>query len=128
MTICTKQNETIDASAKPYLGITKTLNPYVMSEHFKTYFMDIAAFGKLAERVYPDLSKGIPVLVRGRLTIEQWEAKDGGGKRERVVRTEAAPGLPFDHGTWEIVLEDWPADELARAQRLAETGEGWLTD
>ena len=51
----------------------------------KTYFMDIAAFGKLAERVHPDLSKGVPVVVRGRLTIEQWEAKDGGGKRERVV-------------------------------------------
>jgi radical SAM protein with 4Fe4S-binding SPASM domain len=50
------------------------------------------------------------------------------GKRERMVRTEAAPGLPFDHGTWEIVLEDWPADELARAKKLAETGEGWLTD
>ncbi len=50
------------------------------------------------------------------------------GKRERVVRTEAPPGLPFDHGTWEIVLEDWPAEELARAKRLAETGEGWLTD
>lgn len=51
----------------------------------KSYFLDIAAFGKLAERIFPDLSKGIPVWVRGRLTIDQWEAKDGGGKRERVV-------------------------------------------
>jgi radical SAM protein with 4Fe4S-binding SPASM domain len=50
------------------------------------------------------------------------------GKRERLIRTEAAPGLPFDHGTWEIVLEDWPADELARARELAATGEGWLTE
>jgi radical SAM protein with 4Fe4S-binding SPASM domain len=50
------------------------------------------------------------------------------GRRERVIRIEAAPGEPFDHGLFDIVEEDWPADELARAQRLAETGEGWLTD
>jgi radical SAM protein with 4Fe4S-binding SPASM domain len=28
------------------------------------------------------------------------------GKRERVVRAEPAPGHPFDHGRWELVLED----------------------
>ncbi len=50
------------------------------------------------------------------------------GRRERVIRLEAAPGEPFDHGLFDIVEEDWPADELPRAQRLAETGEGWLTD
>lgn len=50
----------------------------------KTYFIDVAAFGKLAERVYPDLHKGVPVILEGRLTIDQWEAKDG-GKRERCV-------------------------------------------
>jgi radical SAM protein with 4Fe4S-binding SPASM domain len=27
------------------------------------------------------------------------------GKRERVVPREAAPGTPFDHGRWEIVVE-----------------------
>ncbi len=28
------------------------------------------------------------------------------GRRERIVRVEAAPGAPFDHGRFEIVLED----------------------
>jgi radical SAM protein with 4Fe4S-binding SPASM domain len=28
------------------------------------------------------------------------------GKRERLLRKEAAPGLPFDHGCFEIVVED----------------------
>jgi single-strand DNA-binding protein len=51
----------------------------------KTYFLDIAAFGKLAERMHPELSKGVPVYVEGRLSIEEWEAKDGSGKRSRVV-------------------------------------------
>jgi radical SAM protein with 4Fe4S-binding SPASM domain len=31
------------------------------------------------------------------------------GKRERVVRVEAAPGQPFDHGIFTIVVEDAPA-------------------
>jgi hypothetical protein len=48
------------------------------------------------------------------------------GRRERLVRTEHAAGVPFDHGKFEIVEEDWPAGELERAQDLARTGEGWL--
>jgi hypothetical protein len=34
------------------------------------------------------------------------------GKRERVVRTELAPGSPFDYGRFELVLEDDPAKVL----------------
>jgi radical SAM protein with 4Fe4S-binding SPASM domain len=49
------------------------------------------------------------------------------GKRERLVRSHAAGGdRPFDYGEFEIVVEDWPADELARARKLVETGEGSL--
>lgn len=31
------------------------------------------------------------------------------GKRERVVRVSEAPGLPFDRGLFELVVEPWPA-------------------
>jgi radical SAM protein with 4Fe4S-binding SPASM domain len=48
------------------------------------------------------------------------------GKRERIVRTESAGGMPFDYGKFEIVEEAWPAGELDRALSLAKTGEGWL--
>jgi radical SAM protein with 4Fe4S-binding SPASM domain len=50
------------------------------------------------------------------------------GRRERIVRTAAAEGKPFDHGRFAIVEEPFPGDELARARTLAETGEGWLRD
>jgi radical SAM protein with 4Fe4S-binding SPASM domain len=30
------------------------------------------------------------------------------GKRERIVKVEDAPGLPFDHGRFEVVVEDVP--------------------
>ncbi|MBX3270793.1 MAG: radical SAM protein [Sandaracinaceae bacterium] len=36
------------------------------------------------------------------------------GKRERVVKVSEAPGLPFDHGHFELVLEDDPAALSAR--------------
>lgn len=49
------------------------------------------------------------------------------GKRERLVRTQVADGLPFDYAKFEILLEDWPEDELLRAREIAESGEGWLT-
>ncbi len=48
------------------------------------------------------------------------------GKRERLVRTEAAPGTPFDHGRFDVVLEPFPESELSRARELARTGEGFL--
>lgn len=35
------------------------------------------------------------------------------GKRERLQRKQAAPGLPFDHGCFEIVVEDEPWVEEA---------------
>jgi radical SAM protein with 4Fe4S-binding SPASM domain len=41
------------------------------------------------------------------------------GKRERLVKVAPAEGQPFDHGRYEIVLEDWPEEELARARALA---------
>jgi radical SAM protein with 4Fe4S-binding SPASM domain len=37
------------------------------------------------------------------------------GKRERLVPAEAAPGLPFDYGRFELVEEAWPAGEAAPA-------------
>ena len=41
------------------------------------------------------------------------------GKRERLVKTQAAEGKPFDFGRFDIVVEDWPADERANADALA---------
>ncbi len=38
------------------------------------------------------------------------------GRRERLVRTSAPPGRPFDHGGFEIVLEPWPEGPAAVAR------------
>lgn len=54
-------------------------------EKRKTYFVDFACFGKTADLVYPQLHKGVPVIITGRFTVEEWEAKDGSGKRSKAV-------------------------------------------
>jgi single-strand DNA-binding protein len=47
-------------------------------------FFDVTVWGKSAENCASYLSKGRPVLVEGRLRWEEWEAKDGSGKRQAV--------------------------------------------
>ena len=49
------------------------------------------------------------------------------GRRERVVRKSAPPGGSFDLGTWELVEETWPENELARAQAVGRGEEQWLS-
>ena len=40
------------------------------------------------------------------------------GQRERIVQREAAPGLPFDHGRYELLIEEAP-ELKAQAEALA---------
>jgi radical SAM protein with 4Fe4S-binding SPASM domain len=48
------------------------------------------------------------------------------GVRERLVPRSPAPGEPFDHATFDLVVEPWPEAELERAKSIAREGHGWL--
>ena len=50
----------------------------------KPNYFDVTVFGKRGETVAEHLSKGRPVAVEGRLEWQEWEAKDGSGKRQAV--------------------------------------------
>jgi len=50
----------------------------------KANYLDVTVFGGRAEAVCNYLSKGNPVAVEGRLDWQEWEAKDGSGKRQAV--------------------------------------------
>lgn len=50
----------------------------------ETTFVDITFFAKTAEVVGKYLRKGDPVLLTGRLKLDQWEDKNGGGKRSKL--------------------------------------------
>ncbi len=50
----------------------------------KPNFFDVVVWGAQGENCATYLAKGRPVAVEGRLDWREWEAKDGGGKRQAV--------------------------------------------
>jgi single-strand DNA-binding protein len=47
-------------------------------------FVEIVAFGKQAEIINQYCTKGGQLFVEGRLKLDQWEDKNGGGKRSKL--------------------------------------------
>lgn len=50
----------------------------------ETTFVDVDAFGRQAETIGQYLKKGRPVMIEGRLKLDQWEDKNSGQKRSRL--------------------------------------------
>src|SRR5690606_7600769 len=50
----------------------------------ETTFVDCAAFGKPAEIINQYCQKGKAIFIEGRLKYDQWEDKQGGGKRSKL--------------------------------------------
>jgi len=47
-------------------------------------FVEVTVWGKTAENCAEYLSKGRPVFIEGRLTLDQWEDKKSGEKRSKL--------------------------------------------
>jgi|TARA_B100000586_G_scaffold218605_1_gene165596 single-strand DNA-binding protein len=56
-------------------------------EHKKTTFWECKAFGDMAEHIAEAFSSGQRVIVDGAAETEQWEDKDSGKKRSKIVIT-----------------------------------------
>lgn len=50
----------------------------------KANYFDVVVWGAQGENCANYLSKGRPVAIEGRLDWREWEAKEGGGKRQAV--------------------------------------------
>lgn len=48
-------------------------------------FVDCKCFGKSAETLTQYVKKGHPLLIEGRLDLEQWEDKESGDNRQKLV-------------------------------------------
>ena len=48
-------------------------------------FVDCSAFGKTGELINQYFTKGKPIFIEGRLKYDQWEDKQGGGKRSKLA-------------------------------------------
>lgn len=46
-------------------------------------FVDCEAWGRTAEVIAQYLNRGSPIFIEGRLKLDQWEDKNGGGKRSK---------------------------------------------
>jgi single-strand DNA-binding protein len=47
-------------------------------------FIDCSAFGNVAKTIDTHFKKGKAIFVEGRLKLDQWEDKNGGGKRSKI--------------------------------------------
>ena len=47
-------------------------------------FVDVAAYGRTAEVIAQYLKKGRPLLIEGRLKLDQWDDKQTGQKRSKL--------------------------------------------
>jgi single-strand DNA-binding protein len=47
-------------------------------------FVDVDAFGRQAETIGQYLKKGRPILIEGRLRLDQWEDKQSGQKKSKL--------------------------------------------
>jgi len=56
-------------------------------EREETLFIDCQAFAKPAEILSQYGNKGKPLLISGRLRLETWDDKNGGGKRSKISCT-----------------------------------------
>ena len=54
-------------------------------EREEVMYIDCEAWGKTAEMIAQYFSKGKPIHLDGRLKLEQWEDKNGGGNRSKIV-------------------------------------------
>ncbi len=54
----------------------------------ETCFVDCSCFGKQAETLNQYMTKGRPLLVEGRLQLQQWTAKDGTKRSKHEVIVE----------------------------------------
>ncbi len=66
------------------LAVNRTYTTQDGEKREETTFVDIDAFGKPAEIISKYMAKGRPILVEGRLKLDQWEDKNTGEKRSRM--------------------------------------------
>jgi single-strand DNA-binding protein len=72
------------AIAKLGLAVNRVWKTETGESKEEVTFIDIDAFGKQAETIGQYLKKGRPILVEGRLRLDQWDDKQTGQKRSKL--------------------------------------------
>src|SRR5277367_1770148 len=72
------------AIAKFGLAINRTWKSETGESKEEVTFVDVDAFGRSAENIGQYFKKGRPILIEGRLKLDQWDDKQTGQKRSRL--------------------------------------------
>jgi len=82
------------------------------SDHESVCFLDVRAFGKLAEVINKYMGKGSLLLVEGHLDFEQWEKNGSKHSRHRLI-AESCQFMPDGKGgRQEAADAELPAGKL----------------
>jgi single-strand DNA-binding protein len=73
------------AVAKIGLAVNRRYRTQEGESREETTFVDCEAWGRQAEVMNQYLSKGRPVLLEGRLRLDQWQDKQSGQNRSRLL-------------------------------------------
>ena len=89
-------------------------------------FIDVVAWGSLADQVMKQLSKGSPVGIQGRLKQDRWET-DSGDKRSKVgvvafamFAPRSSNGNGSGHDEIPYAQSDVPGDETGLHQKVGD--------
>jgi single-strand DNA-binding protein len=72
------------AIAKVTLAVNRVWTTETGEKREEVTFVDIDIFGRTAENVGQYMRKGSPMLVEGRLRLDQWDDKQTGQKRSKL--------------------------------------------
>ena len=66
------------------LAVSRTYKSKEGEKREETSFIDIEAWGRQAEVIAQYCTKGKPLMIEGRLKLDQWEDKTSGQKRSKL--------------------------------------------
>lgn len=92
------------AIAKIGLAVNRTWRNEAGETKEEVTFVDVDVFGRTAENVGQYMKKGRPILIEGRLRLDQWDDKQTGQKRSKlgiVAETVQFLGSPGGAGSAE---------------------------
>lgn len=72
------------AIAKLGIAVNRTWRTETGEQKEEVTFIDVDAFGKQAELIGQYLKKGNPLMLEGRLRLDQWDDKQTGQKRSKL--------------------------------------------
>jgi len=106
------------AIAKIGLAVNRVWTNEAGEKKEEVTFVDVDVFGRTAENVGQYMRKGRPIMIEGRLKLDQWDDKATGAKRSKLgVIAETVQFLGSAPGAGEGGAPSAPA--APRAQRPA---------